>query len=76
MNSYLIEYLIGGYGSLGRVCMYSGYAETHEEFLSKFWLQYEGMIDCVKPKIFHLFLCENGIKKEIELTFAQKTGKS
>ena len=75
MSSYLIEYLVGGYCSFGRVLMYSGYAENHEEFLSKFWLQYTGMVDCVKPKIFHLFLCENGIKKEIELTFAQKTGK-
>lgn len=75
MNHYAIEYLIGGYGLYSRILIDSGYADNHEDFLSKFWSKYEGMVDCVKPTILHLYLSEKGIKKEIELTKVQKTGK-
>lgn len=75
MSYYVIEYLVGGYGSYSRVVVDSGYANNHEDFLSKFWSKYEGMVDCIKPIILHLYLSEKGNKKEIELTKTQKCGK-
>ena len=76
MNYYLMEYLIGGYGSYGKVVLHSGYAKSHKDFLDEFWKRYEGMVDCVKPKILHLFLCDKGIKKEIQMAFPQKSGRN
>ncbi len=74
-NYYVIKYLSGGFGSFSRVGIDSGYAKNHEEFLSKFWSRYEGMLDCVKPVILRLHLREKGNETEIQLTDAQKCGK-
>ena len=76
MSYFVAEYLVGGFGSLSRVVADSGYANNHEEFLSKFWSRYEGMVDCAKPIIIHFYLSEKGKLTEIELEWAQKTGKN
>lgn len=70
MNSYTIKYLIGGYGSLGRVITDCGYASSYKSFLSRFWSRYDGLLDCVKPVILSL---REG-NKEIELTKKEKYG--
>lgn len=79
-KSFVIKYLIGGYGSLGRVVEDYRCGKTYEDVLNQFWKRYEHLLDCVKPTILGLYLRESGDtrlaweKRKIELTKQQMYG--
>lgn len=80
MKSFVIKYLIGGYGAFGRVLEDYRYGETYEDVLDQFWKRYEHLLDCVKPTILGLYVRESGDTKQmyearkIELTEKQMYG--
>lgn len=80
-KSFVIKYLIGGYGTFGRVIEDYRCGETYEDVLSQFWERYEHLLDCVKPTILGLYLRKSGDtrpaweKKKIELTEKQMYGR-
>lgn len=80
MNTYVIKYLAGGYGSHGIVIEDYRYANTHEEALDSFWNRYDHILDCVKPVVLGMYLREPGDtkciweKRKFELTDKQTYG--
>lgn len=80
MKSFVIQYLLGGYGAFGRVVEDYRDGETYEDVLKQFWKGYEHLLDCVKPTILGLYVRESGDTKQmwearkIELTNKQRYG--
>ena len=80
MNTYVIKYLIGGYGSQGIIVEDFRHGNTHEDVLDGFWKRYDHLLDCVKPVILGMYLHEHGDgrqmweKRKIELTDKQTYG--
>lgn len=80
-KQFVIKYLIGGYGSYGRVIESFEDGNTYEDVLNQFWKRYEHLLDCVKPTILGMYLRESGDtrpaweKRKIKLTDWQMYGR-
>lgn len=77
MKSFVIKYLIGGYGTHGRAIEIFENGKTYEDVLDRFWKRYEHLLDCVKPIILNMYVREHGDtrsmweSREIDLTDKQ-----